>query len=59
MESKIESRTVGEWFRLGLKVQEQDPEKAIACYNKATQLDPEDAHAWYNKGVALGYLGGA
>lgn len=40
------------WFRLGnLHVRLQQPEKAIAAYQKAVLLDPGVSKAWHNIGI--------
>lgn len=45
------------WFRLGLHMEDSDPQKAIACYDRAVKLDERLNMAWLNKGMLHEKLG--
>ncbi|NER32036.1 MAG: tetratricopeptide repeat protein, partial [Symploca sp. SIO1C4] len=46
------------YFALGLRSSEaEEYERAIANFEKATQLKPDYFQAYYHQGIVLGYLG--
>ena len=49
--------TAEDWFREGLRLEDEDRQKAIAAYRKATELDRGFAEAWLNWGRLLQSMG--
>jgi len=45
------------WFRLGLHMEDSDPQRAIACYDRAVENDQRFNMAWLNKGMLHEKLG--
>ncbi len=42
------------WYNLGVTYRKVEMyEKALACFDRATEIDPKNGEAWYNKGIML------